>query len=74
MMLSMDHFGTFIQILRDLGILCGLYLAYRRIVAAENNVNIAQEGQVTDRFTRAIDQLGQDGDSVGRGNEGPPSP
>ena len=38
----------------------GLYLTWRRIVATEENVSVAQEGQVTERFTRAIAQLGDD--------------
>ena len=50
---------TLAQILGGLALLYGLYLTQRRIVATEDNVRVAQEGQVTERFTRAIDQLGQ---------------
>ena len=38
-----------------LGTLC---VAWRRATAAERTVEVAQEGQITERFTRAIDQLG----------------
>ena len=51
---------TLAQILGGLALLYGLYLTQRRIVATEDNVRIAQEGQVTERFTRAIEQLGND--------------
>ena len=63
---------TLAQILGGLGLLYGLYLTQRRIVATEDNVRVAQEnvsiaqenvrvaqeGQVTERFTRAIEHLG----------------
>ncbi len=56
---------TLAQILGGLALLYGLYLTQRRIVATENNVRVAQEtvrvveeGQITERFTRAIEQLG----------------
>ena len=55
-------------------LLVGLYFAWRRIKATESqvrategqlrtmeaNLEIAREGQITERFTRAIDQLGRD--------------
>ena len=56
---------TLAQILGGLGLLYGLYLTQRRIVATEDNVRVAQEnvrvaqeGQITERFTKAIAQLG----------------
>jgi len=39
-------------------LLFGLYLTYKRISVTEKNVQVAQEGQITERFTRAIEQLG----------------
>lgn len=42
---------TLAQILGGLAILTGLYIAWRR-------VKVTEEGQITERFTRAIDQLG----------------
>ena len=37
-----------------------LYFTWRRVTAAERTVEVAQEGQITERFTRAIDQLGSE--------------
>ena len=37
-----------------------IWLTSRRVTAAERTVEVAQEGQITERFTRAIDQLGSD--------------
>ena len=37
-----------------------LYVAWRRAKAAEDTVKVAQEGQVTERFTRAIEQISGD--------------
>ena len=49
-----EHRRTLAQILTGGGLLVGLYLGWRRVRAAE-------EGQITDRFTKAIEQLGQKG-------------
>lgn len=38
----------------------GVYYTWRRTSAIERNVEVAQEGQITERYTRAIDQLGSD--------------
>jgi hypothetical protein len=47
-----DHAGaTLAQILGGLFLLAGLYFTWRRL-------EVAREGQITERFTRAIDQLG----------------
>ncbi len=34
------------------------YLTFRRTTATERNVQLIQQGQITDRFTRAVEQLG----------------
>ena len=49
---------TLVQIITALFVLVGLYWTSRRVLAAEENVRVAQEGQITERFTRAIEQLG----------------
>ena len=56
---------TLAQILGGFGLLYGLYLTQRRIVATEDNVRVgqdnvrvAEEGHITERFTKAIAQLG----------------
>ena len=65
---------TIAQIFGGLLVLVGLYLTWRRIVATDKNVEVAQKnfeiarrtlsvtekGHVTERFTRAIDQLGSE--------------
>ena len=55
-----EYRRTLAQILGGLALLYGLYLTQRRIVATEENVKVAEEGQITERFTRAIEQLGKD--------------
>ena len=56
-----EHRRTLVQSIGGFFLLVGLYLAWRRIVATEENVRVAQEGHITEGFTRAIDQLGQEG-------------
>jgi hypothetical protein len=51
--LQNDVRTTLLQGLGGLAVLIGAFFAYRQLV-------IAREGQVTERFTRAIDQLGHD--------------
>lgn len=51
---------TVVQIITGLLVLVGLYWTSRRVLAAEENVRVAQEGQITERFTRAIEQLGHE--------------
>jgi hypothetical protein len=58
---------TLAYILAGLLAIIGIYMAHRRIRALECQVQIgqeqlqvAQEGQITERFTRAIEQLGSD--------------
>jgi len=48
---SIQFFATSAQILGGIAVGVGIYFAWR-------NIKIAQEGQITERFTRAIDQLG----------------
>jgi hypothetical protein len=38
----------------------GVWFTWRRVAAAEKTVSVAQEAQITERFTRAVDQLGSD--------------
>ena len=53
---------TPVQIITALFVLMGLYWTARRVLAAEDNVRVAEEGRITERFTKAIEQLGQEGD------------
>ena len=38
---------------------CSFFLLWRRIAVMEKNVQVAHERQITERFTRAIEQLRQ---------------
>ena len=49
---------TLAQIALGLGVFWTLCVAWRRATAAERTIEVAQESQITERFTRAIDQLG----------------
>lgn len=50
--------ATLAQILGGIAIGMGLYYTWRRITIAENELKVSQQGQITERFTRAVDQLG----------------
>ena len=49
---------TIAQIVGGLVIIVGVYATWRRVASAERTVEFAQEQQITERFTRAVDQLG----------------
>src|SRR5829696_2981635 len=53
-----EYRRTWAQIIGGFGLLLGLYFTWRR-------VEITQDQQVTERFTRAIDQLGATDDKTG---------
>jgi Pentapeptide repeats (8 copies) len=53
---------TLVQAVGGTVLLIGVYFTWRRLSAAERSNEIAREGQITERFTRAIDQLGQHGE------------
>jgi hypothetical protein len=53
-----EYRRTWAQIVGGFGLLLGLYFTWRR-------VEISQDQQVTERFTRAIDQLGATDDKTG---------
>ncbi len=65
---EIEVFKTVAQFLGGGALLFGLYLTWRRITATERNVEIAQEGQITERFTRAIEQLGAVHEKTGEPN------
>ena len=50
--------ATLAQILGGFAIVIGLYYTWRRVTIAEKELKVSQEGQITERFTRAVDQLG----------------
>ncbi len=55
-----EYRKTILQIIGGLVVAVGLWLTWRRIVATEKTVIVSEEGQITERFTRAIEQLGSD--------------
>src|SRR5215210_7432105 len=50
------------QIAGGLALLFGLYFTWRRVEISQRTLETQQDQQVTERFTRAIDQLGQTDD------------
>jgi uncharacterized protein YjbI with pentapeptide repeats len=50
--------ATLAQVLGGVAIGIGLYYTWRRITIAEEDLKATKEGQITERFTRAVDQLG----------------
>lgn len=49
---------TMAQIFGGLFILIGIFFAYKRQTTAEETLRVTERGQITDRFTKAIEQLG----------------
>lgn len=48
------------QILGGGAVAIGIYFAWKNFIIAQDNLRVSQEGQITERFTRAVDQLGND--------------
>jgi len=53
-----DSRRTLAQSLAGIGLLFGLYLTNRRIRAMEDQVAISLEGQVNERFSKGVEQIG----------------
>jgi hypothetical protein len=53
-----EYRRTWAQIIGGFGLLLGLYLTWRRIEISQQELEATRDQQVTERFTRAIDQLG----------------
>ena len=49
---------TIVQIIGGAAILAGLYFTSQQLQASRRSLEIAQEAQTTERFTRAVDQIG----------------
>ena len=50
--------ATLAQIIGGVILLFGLFFTWKTVRIAQENTRIAQEGQITERFSRAIDHLG----------------
>jgi len=57
-----EYRRTWAQILGGFFVLLGLYFTWRRVEISQQTLETQQDQQVTERFTRAIDQLGQTDD------------
>jgi uncharacterized protein YjbI with pentapeptide repeats len=53
-----EYRRTWAQIIGGFGLLLGLYFTWRRIEISQQELEATRDQQVTERFTRAIDQLG----------------
>src|SRR5918994_5682823 len=53
-----EYRRTWAQIIGGFGLLLGLYFTWRRIEISQHELEATRDQQVTERFTRAIDQLG----------------
>lgn len=58
--LENDLRKTWAQIAVGIVLMLGVIATFRRTSATERSVHLLQEGQITERFTRAIEQLGSD--------------
>jgi Pentapeptide repeats (8 copies) len=58
--LQNDARTTLLQGLGGLAVLLAAFYTYQQVQTGRRQLNLAQQGQVTERFTRAIDQLGSD--------------
>jgi len=52
--------GTLGQILSGVAVLAGLVFAWQQLGSTSRSVQISEQGQITDRFTSAVEQLGSD--------------
>ncbi|GAB1332083.1 pentapeptide repeat-containing protein [Streptomyces sennicomposti] len=51
---------TLLQVVGGLVVLFGAYATWRQLRVSQDGLRATQEGYVTDRFSRAVDQLGSD--------------
>ncbi|WP_443073308.1 pentapeptide repeat-containing protein [Streptomyces sp. NBC_01451] len=51
---------TLLQVVGGLAVLFGAYATWRQLRVSQDGLRATQEGYVTDRFSRAVDQLGSD--------------
>lgn len=59
--------ATYAQILGGIFIIIGTYFAILNINALERQILISQEGQITERFTKAVEQLARGNSTVNLG-------
>jgi Pentapeptide repeats (8 copies) len=59
-----DVRATLLQGIAGAVILLSIYFTYRQLQTGREQLQTAQQGQVTERFTRAVDQLGSNSEDV----------
>lgn len=52
--------GTLGQMLGGLAVITGLVFAWQQLGNTSDTLQVSEQGQITERFTRAVDQLGSD--------------
>ncbi len=57
-----EYRRTWAQIIGGFALLLGIYFTWRRVEISQQTLEVNQDQQVTERFTRAIDQLGASDD------------
>lgn len=55
---------TLLQAIGGALLLAGAFFTWRQVLISQRQLDVARQGQVTERFTRAIDQLGSDSTDV----------
>lgn len=58
--LQLEMVKTFAEALGGAFVLVTLLLAWQQVVSTQDQLEIARQGQITERFTRAVDQVGSD--------------
>lgn len=51
---------TLLQVIGGLVVLVGAYATWRQVRVGQEGLRLTQEGHITDRFSRAVDQLGSE--------------
>lgn len=59
-----------LQTLGGVAFVLGGWFTWQQLVNSRDTLITTQQGQITERFTRAIDQLGKEGDKGGEAGEG----
>jgi hypothetical protein len=62
--LQLEMIKTFAEALGGAFVLVTLLLAWQQVIGTQEQLEVARQGQITERFTRAVEQLGGDGVTV----------
>ena len=56
--LQLEMVKTFAEVLGGAFVLVTLLLGWQQVVSTQEQLEVARQGQITERFTRAVDQIG----------------